>query len=114
MTGIGGEKIAVAPGGVAWITDTSNDIYKRNKGSWVQMPGKARDLAIGGSIGKTKIQYKPTVFSLGMAKVAGGYEIFKYYEDTKEWKSYARGAINIAVDPFGNLWYVTEDYQVFR
>ena len=28
-------KIAVAPGGIAWITDNKNDIYKRENGEWV-------------------------------------------------------------------------------
>ena len=110
MTGIGGEKIAIAPGGVAWITDNRNNIYKRERGKWVQMPGKARDLAIGGGRGTTKT----TVFSLGLATVAGGYEVFKYFAEQREWRTYQRGAINIAVDPFGNLWYVTEDFRVFR
>jgi hypothetical protein len=107
---VGGERIAVGPGGVAWMVNDSNDIYKRENGNWNQIPGKARALAIGG----LKSSTKTTLFSLGLSKLPGGYEIFTYSEFTKKWKSLSRGAITIAVSPQGNLWYVTSDYRVFR
>jgi hypothetical protein len=74
------------------------------------MPGKARDLAINSN----KNLSKTTIYALGLSKVGGGYEILKYHFSTGSWHSRTLSAINIAVAPNGDLWYVTADYRVFR
>jgi len=99
----GAMKIALGEGGVAWIVDDDSNVFKRENEKWVQVEGKAQDIAANGS----------SVFILSKRRMPGGQEIQKY-EPGEGWHSYSRGAIAIAVDPQGNLWYITESHDLYR
>jgi peptidoglycan hydrolase-like protein with peptidoglycan-binding domain len=72
---------------------------------WVVVPGQARDIAVGGSVGGA-------VWAIGTTPVAGGFNILR--SNGGGWDTAAGGAVRITVDSLGIPWIVNSVGTIFR
>ena len=91
-------RVAVAPDGTPWITNTNSDIWTRADGRWRKVHGKASDIAVGAD---------GTVWTLGRKGA-----IYKRVGD--RWQRISGKARRIAVDPKGNAWVINAGGAVDR
>ena len=101
-----GVAIAVEPGGNAWIVNDSQNIYQYNGPSFVQVSGKARDIAVGAN---------GRVWILGNTAVSGGYSSYRRKADNSGWGDpIPGGGVRISVDPSGNAWFVNDEQKIYK
>ena len=92
------KRIAVDPQGNPWAIAGNSSVVQLKNNAWVGAVGKAQDLAIGAN-GK--------MFSVDLAGNVLPWT-------GSNWgQSMATGAVQIAVDPKGNPWYVAKDDSIF-
>ncbi|MFC1744729.1 tectonin domain-containing protein [Candidatus Riflebacteria bacterium] len=96
-------RIDVDDRGNAWVVNNSGNIYRFDGKKWVTVPGKARDIGIGGD---------GSVWVLGHDKQPGGYGIYRW--DGKNWQKKPGGAVQISVDNRGLPWVVNSGDVIFR
>ncbi len=98
LGGGGGTRIAVDPAGNPWVVNASNEIWRWTGTAWERIAGSARDLAISSD---------GTVFVVGTAPAAGGFQILR--RNGAEWISESGAAgTSIAAGPSGRA-YLTQD-----
>lgn len=97
--------IAVEPGGNAWIVNNEQNIYRYNGSSFVQVSGKARDVAVGAN---------GRVWIIGNDSVSGGYSIHRRKTDNSGWDRISGGGVRITVDASGNAWIVNNDDKIYQ
>ncbi|NEZ54196.1 tectonin domain-containing protein [Adonisia turfae] len=91
----GAVRIAVDPSGSPWIVNNEGYIYRRVNDAWQLLPGRAKDIDIGGD---------GSVWIVGTNEVTGGYGIYQW--NGSNWDVKDGGAVRIAVDEDGNPWVV--------
>ena len=98
--------IAVGPDGQPWTADQeAGNIYRRQEGSWVQLPGAGRDIAVGAD---------GSVWIVGTNRIGNDYGIYKWNAPISNWNMIDGGGIRIAVGPDGVPWLVNAAGQIFR
>ncbi len=103
IEGPGAMKIAVDPQGVVWIINNKNEIYRHGKDAWEQVPGSAREVAIGGD---------GSVWIIGTKAAKGGYTV-SHWNGTG-WDDVDGGGELIAVDPQGKPIVINSDHEILR
>jgi hypothetical protein len=71
--------------------------------TWKQLPGTARDIAIGAD---------NSAWVIGTNAVQGGYGIHRW--DGGNWQAVDGGAVRIAVGPDGMPWVVNDSGQIYQ
>lgn len=100
----GAVRIAVGTGGIPWVVNSVGQIFKRVNSQWQQIPGSALDIAIGAN---------GAVYIISTIPAPGGYAI-KFWENN-QWKQLpGRGAVRIAVTPYGEAWAVDNANKVLK
>ncbi|MFI5306106.1 MAG: matrixin family metalloprotease [Polyangiales bacterium] len=108
----GAIRIAVASGGIPWITDVNGNIFKRTSsdpttGGWSQVKGCAIDIGAYGS----------SVWVVGCTAASGGnYRLYKWNSSANKWNEDVNdiGATAIAVRSDGVPWIVGNDGHIFQ
>jgi len=98
-----GVRIAVAPNGSPWVTNSAHEIYRRVGSAWVLTPGAATDLAIGAN---------GAVWAVGTNPTGAGDEIYQW--TGRGWAGAGGSAVAVAVDPNGNPWIINSAHQIYR
>lgn len=101
-----GTRIAVTPDGKPWVVNKSNLVYRfqDSTSAWIQMPGTATDIAIGGN---------GAVYTIGTTPVTNGYNVMRW--NGTSWTEIPGGAgIHIAVDSKGTPWVVNKANVVYK
>ena len=80
-------------------------IWRRSSsGVWAQLPGAAREIAIGSD---------GSVWVIGTNPVGGGYGILQY-QSTGDWKQISGGGVRIGVSAAGYPWVVNDQGAVWQ
>ncbi|HEX6817695.1 MAG TPA: tectonin domain-containing protein [Ktedonobacterales bacterium] len=74
-------------------------------GTWIQLPGGATDISVGGF---------GSVWALGTSPVYGGYGIYHWNPTTWTWNQIPGGAVRIAVGPDDKPWVVNSFGNIFK
>ncbi|MCF8246033.1 MAG: hypothetical protein K9J37_04400 [Saprospiraceae bacterium] len=91
----GAVKIAVDGMGMPWVVNNDGQIFKRRlNNTWVEMPGRARDIAIGGGV----------AWIIGTDAYGSGHRV--YYWGESKWIPVDAGAVDIAVNAVGTVHMV--------
>lgn len=101
-----GTRIAVTPDGKPWVVNKSNLVYRfqDSTSAWIQLPGTATDIAIGGN---------GAIFAIGTTQVTNGYNVIRW--NGISWTEIPGGAgIHIAVDAKGTPWVVNKANAVYK
>jgi len=100
----GAVRVAVAADGTPWVVNDIGVIFRGDgTGAWGVMPGRAREIAIGGA---------DVVWCIGTNPVPGGYGIYRW--NGTGWDPVPGGAVRIAVDRTGAAWVVNDGGTIFR
>jgi hypothetical protein len=99
----GATNIAVGPDGSPWVTNSSNQIYRRVGSGWARYPGFARDIAVGAD---------GSVWILGTNPVPGGYGVWRWTGSA--WTPVSGGGVRISVGPDGSPWVTNSSNQIYR
>jgi len=67
----GAIRIAVDRSGNPWVVNNQNNIFRRNRNSWVQLTGSAWDIGCGAGNNRS-------VWIVGTNSVPGGYGVWRY------------------------------------
>lgn len=100
----GAVRVDVDAQGIPWVVNSAGNIYRRNGGSWQQMPGAANDIGIGGN----------TVWVIGSDSTGGGYGIHKWVENENSWLTVSGGATQVSAESSGRPWVVNSSGSIFR
>jgi hypothetical protein len=116
-----GSRIAVGSSGVPWMVHSDGKIYRRSSsnvssGSWVQLPGAGRDIAIGDN------KY---AWLIGTGSFGSGSPIFAFQEESDPdpdpedvypgpWVKANGGAVEIDVAPDNSPWVVDSTGAIWR
>ena len=71
--------------------------------SWQTMPGRARDIGIGGD---------GSVWVIGSNPARGGYGIYRW--TGSYWRQIDGAALRISVDPSGGPWVVNSSGNIYK
>jgi len=98
----GGVRIAVDPNGNPWVVNNANQLFRREKNRWIELPGRAKDIGIGANGDVWKINLE----SPGAIPVFGS--TIQRWNGTN-WVDIAGlvGADRISVGPNGQPFVVT-------
>jgi len=97
--GIAGVRIAVDPHGNPWVVDSFNNVRRWSRGSWENLPGWGKDVAIGAN---------GSVWAVGLE---GGLYEFRGHRFEK---IYPGGFVRIATGPAGEPWPIDEKQHLVR
>lgn len=102
---VGGGAVEIAQyAGQPWVVNSSNQIFYWNNG-WNNLPGWARDIAIGTD---------GSVWIVGTNTTNGGYGLWRW-ESGGYWDMpYGGGGVHIAVDSSGQPWVVNSGHQIWH
>jgi hypothetical protein len=91
-------KVAVASDGTAWGVNRAGDVFRRDGGAWIRVPGKLAQIAVGSAAHVWGVNAADEIFRFtgnGFARVDGTL-------------------MNIAVGANGEVWGVHRQGQIFR
>jgi hypothetical protein len=92
----GGVSIAVDPGGLPWVVNSSGVLLKRTAGgTWQSLPGSAHDVEIGPD---------GTTWITGTNPSCGGFGVYRW--NGTGWDQYDGAGFQIAVGPGGHPWLI--------
>lgn len=105
----GAKSIAVDSGGIPWVVNSANVIYRRNALSWEQVPGLARDIAAGpfGAVWIT---------GTGVVGISD-FEIWSRCEQcdaANKWVKVSGGGQKLAVDSNGQPWLINSSNVIWQ
>ncbi len=108
--GSNGSRIAVDSTGKPWIVNTDQNIYVENGNGWLQVDGKANDIAAGSD---------GSVWIIGNSSRTGGYNIYEFVPSSggtspPDWIEVTGAGSNIAVAPSGKPWIVNSSANIYR
>jgi len=90
-------RIDVGPRGLAWVVNNKRDIFRFDGKKWVRVPGKARDIGVGGTTKAASVWIADT------ARDKNGGHVRRW--DGKRWVRFAGQIVNVSADskgaPFG-------------
>jgi len=95
-------RIDVDPTGNPWVIDYNDDIYQLVDGWWIEMPGDAHDIGIGGD---------GSVWVIGTRRSGGGYSIYRWIES--DWNRVEGSARQISVTNDGRPWVAGSDGDIY-
>lgn len=105
-------RIAVSPAGSPWVVNAYGKIYRWREGEWLEVPGCANDIGVGGN---------DATWIIGCDPAPGGFGIWAFRPRsldagvTDSWWSRVDGAgLAIAVDAQGRPWIVDDKGRVYR
>jgi hypothetical protein len=98
-----GYRIAVDAKGNPWVANGTGDIYKYENNTFEKVPGKAKDIAIGGG--------KVWIIGTNPEKNSD-FGIYRWYGNY--WHKYEGGGLNIAVDANGIPWVTNSQKNIYR
>ena len=99
----GALSIDAAPGGGAWIVNSTGAVYRRTATGWQRLPGAGREVGVGAD---------GTAWLLGRTPVAGGYPIYRWAGSS--WARVPGSAVALDVDQAGRAWIVNASGAVYR
>ena len=99
----GAVAISVDASGVAWATNSANQIWTGPGGAWAPRPGLATDIAVGAN---------GSAWIIGTNQVPGGYGIYRW--NGTSWVPQPGGAVTISVDPSGNPWVINSAHRIWN
>lgn len=99
----GAVRIAVDPIGNPWVINNANQIFKRENGRWVLMPGTATDISIGAN---------GAVWIIGTGTTGGGNTI--HFWNGTGWTLVGGGGTRIAVAPNGQPFVINNGKTIFE
>ena len=122
-------RIAVDPSGNPWVVNGINQIFRRSNGSWLRIPGRARDIGIGadGSVwiigAQAGILTNSAMWGSGSevdgsvrgylaAALSGGDAVYRW--NGSGWDRVEGSGVRIAVDPTGNAWIINRTAEIFQ
>ena len=98
-----GVAIDVAPGGTPWIINKRGEISYLNNNQWTKVPGKARDIGIGGD---------SSVWIVGWErKNKSGFAVYQW--NRKSWDFRNGHGVGIDVAPGGTPWIFNQRGEIF-
>ena len=101
-----GINISVGPKGIPWIVNKKGEIFRRKGKNWEQIPGTARDVAVGGD-GSAWMTGTET-------DKDGGGIVNKWNEGDWKWVKLTGEGVRIAVGPKGVAWLVNKKNEIYR
>ena len=101
----GGVRIAVDSDGEPWTVTSTGQINRHHAGSWILIPGGAKDIGAGPN---------GSVWMIGNTKLnsAGDFGIFKW--NGTSWDSVDGGGVRIAVGSDGQPWVVNANGEIYQ
>ena len=99
----GAVTISADPAGVAWVTNSANQIWTGRGGAWAPRPGFATDIAVGAN---------GSAWIIGTNKVPDGYGIYRW--NGTGWIPQPGGAVAISVDASGYPWVINSAHQIWN
>jgi hypothetical protein len=103
VKGAGGMRIAVDSKGAVWVTNSRNEVYRREKDVWEKVTGTGQAVGAGGDA---------SVWVVGTNRTQGGFGICRW--DGKGWAEVDGGGSAIAVDEKGKPWVVNTANEIYR
>jgi hypothetical protein len=98
----GAVTISVDASGVAWATNSADQIWAGRGGAWASRPGAATDIAVGAD---------GSAWVVGTNQVPGGYGIYRW--NGTGWVLQPGGAVTISVDPSGHAWVINSAHHIW-
>ncbi len=100
----GGIRIAVDDKGNPWVVNSNKDIYQYVGNTFIKIPGKANDIAIGGG----------QVWVIGTNPVGTGSDFGVFKFNGQGWDGVPGGGVRIAVDASGLPWVVNSVQDIYQ
>lgn len=108
-TWVGAVRIAVSPQGAAYFVRDNGAIGYFTldaEPKLVRLPGRGKDISIGGD---------GSIFVIGGKPVNGGWGVWRWNADNNKWVKFnGLGGTSIAVDPQGNPWVIDDKNNIYK
>jgi kumamolisin len=101
--GTGWGAVAVGPDGSPYIVNGAGEIFSGQGGTWAQLPGAARDLAVGPD---------GSVWAVGDDPASRGFGIYRW--NGQDWQNAGGEGARITVAPGGLPWVVNDAGRIYR
>lgn len=96
-------RIAVGPGGNAWVVNKQDYVYRHDGKRWRRLPGRAKDIGVGAN---------GQMWVIGTNREGGGFGVYKWLGS--KYQKVAGSGLNISVDAAGNPWLVNNAKAIYK
>ncbi len=109
----GAVRISVGPNGMPWVVNSVGKIFRRDEGSWAEIPGRGTDIGVG-TVSSFGNPQQSSVWLIGTDRVgnAGDFGVYEFVNG--DWTKVDGGGIAITSGPDGLPWLVNSVGSIFR